>query len=194
MFRYHVKFPWFNEKYNPAPPFVNLRLRVRREGWDNRIDKFIDQLVDGQHDPKPKAAEPEPGSDTAKVSIPSSVPPKPRALDEDVDMTGGDEDKRIRDQVSGDLGEQDYHEASSNPTVDNGNSKANGAGEHLKQKQPENGVLRDSLDLPPARDRDRDPRADDEEVTVEAEENQVLIRTIPPDIGRVRLEKVGSQS
>src|SRR5260370_34652579 len=51
MFQYHKTFPWFNEKYSPSSPFVNLRYRVRREGWDGRIDKFIRELEEGKYDP-----------------------------------------------------------------------------------------------------------------------------------------------
>ncbi|KAF9520769.1 hypothetical protein BS47DRAFT_1370307 [Hydnum rufescens UP504] len=125
MFNYHKASPWFNEKYNPAEPYVNLRLRVRREGWLGRVSNFISELDEGGHDPILVEETPE-----------------------------GDDEL---------------------PSADN-NIQSNG---HLNGKKA-GGLEPDGFKA----------KLRDDEVSVLPEGNQVLIRTIPPDIGRVKLERI----
>ena len=155
MFNYHKASPWFNEKYNPAEPYVNLRLRVRRDGWLGRISNFIHQLDEGQHDPilgQPEKSMPEasPSSPNGDTEIPSTEEVK-------VDETAEGEDET--------------------PSGDN-TAPSNGHSNGKKTGGPEPDSLRIKLR--------------DDEVSVLPEGNQVLIRTIPPDIGRVKLERVSA--
>lgn len=183
MFQYHVKFPWFNEKYNPAAPFVNLRLRVRREGWDGRIDKFVDSLLEGKFDnvidsqevaratldQKTNDTKPSNGDKDPVVAEPSGET-------QDADMTNGnDEHTEEAKQDEGDGNEDSEGVAKGDSVVQNGVAKENGG---PSKPAPVLGID------------NKQEKFEEEEVTVEAEGNQVLIRTIPPDIGRVKLERV----
>lgn len=51
MFEHHRKSPWFAEKYDPSPEFVQLRARVRKEGWKGRMNAFLSDLESGKCDP-----------------------------------------------------------------------------------------------------------------------------------------------
>jgi hypothetical protein len=51
MFDHLRNFPWFAEKYDPAPEFQALRTRVRKEGWKGRLDTFLLDLESGKFDP-----------------------------------------------------------------------------------------------------------------------------------------------
>ncbi|KZP21750.1 hypothetical protein FIBSPDRAFT_919510 [Athelia psychrophila] len=167
MFEHHKKSPWFIEKYDPAPEYVNLRARTRREGWKGREIAFLHDLEAGKFDPdvNEPAAEIEPTSPVKENSVNDEGEVKaegngdaPPAVEE-AKPAAGDDDMQFNVEAEEDAGE--------NQTNDNQASRveANGRG----------GVTND-----------RFPRG--EEISVPPEGNQVMIRTIPPDIGRAKLE------
>lgn len=121
MFEHHKKSPWFAEKYDPAPEFVSLRQRVRKEGWRGRVHTFLNDLEMGKYDP-------------------SLSEPK-----ENGHGGGGD------DSAAAGAGEEDFNNM---------------------EEDDEKGV-----------------KGRGEELSVDPEGNEVMIRTIPPDIGRVKLEE-----
>jgi hypothetical protein len=51
MFEYHKKFAWFIEKYSNGDRFVDMRERVRQQGWKGMVSQFIAQLEGGELDP-----------------------------------------------------------------------------------------------------------------------------------------------
>lgn len=150
MFDHHRKSPWFFEKYDPAPDFENIRMRVRKEGWKGRLNAFFRDLELGHFDPdfnEPESVPSSPAKDTGEAAnidgnAATGDDPKP-AFDDMQDNVEGDDDEPAR-------------------------ADANGRGSYDKKN-----INRG------------------EEMSVPPEGNQVMIRTIPPDIGRVKLEEVG---
>ncbi|TDL29176.1 hypothetical protein BD410DRAFT_779501 [Rickenella mellea] len=159
LFDHHRKSPWFAEKYDPSPEFVNLRMRVKKIGRKGRLNQFLNDLAEGKFDPKPD--EPEPSSPSVHSK---EVKEEEGAAGEN----GATEDAVVEVEVKkedGDFGGMDVDEEA----ADNDVSKPG-----MNGKGPD--------------DSGRLPRSD--EVAVFPEGNQVMIRTIPPDIGRVKLEGV----
>lgn len=166
MFEHHKKSPWFIEKYDPAPEYVSLRARTRREGWKGREIAFLHDLESGKFDPdvNEPVAETEPISPAKENSVngEAAAPTEsngdaPLAVkDEEVKPAVGDDDMQFNVEAEDDAGDNQPSRA-----------EANGRG----------GVSND-----------RFPRG--EEISVPPEGNQVMIRTIPPDIGRAKLEDV----
>ena len=162
MFDHHRKSPWFAEKYDPAPEFQNLRMRVRKEGWRGRLDTFVHDLESGKYDPdltEPEEVPISPVKETlangdnaaAELNGTTSVPP------EDVHKAGGVGDDDMQFNV-----EVDEEAVDNEPSRHDTNGKAS---------SDRRGGRGDEMSVPP-------------------EGNQVMIRTIPPDIGRVKLEEV----
>lgn len=157
MFEHHKKSPWFAEKYDPAPEFANLRLRVRKEGWKGRIDAFLLDLESSKYDPD--------SQESTQQSSPT--------LD---NSTNGEQ--------SGDT----------NGAVDEG--KANGADDEMQfaMDGDEDGGDPDAAKTESnGKSQPQDARRmlnRGEEISTMPEGNQVTIRTIPPDIGRMKLEDV----
>ncbi|THH01872.1 hypothetical protein EW026_g889 [Hermanssonia centrifuga] len=60
MFEHHRKSPWFAEKYDPSPELVQMRARVRKVGWQGRLDSFLLDIEAGKFDPDLNEAEPVP--------------------------------------------------------------------------------------------------------------------------------------
>jgi hypothetical protein len=180
MFRYHIKFPWFNEKYNPALPFVNLRRRVRREGWDGLINKFIQELRDGRYDP---ATELEATFMKDSKPVPYHGAMFTRSEDEVLIGNGDEKDEHGNDR-------DDAEFTSSVQNGENGDDATvdpiTTVGDVPNTETSEKPDLRNKTQ-PSTKDHQKE-----DEVMVEPDGNQVLIRTIPPDIGRVKLEKVMS--
>jgi len=160
MFDHHRKSPWFAEKYDPAPEFVKLRTRVRKEGWKNRLHTFLLDLDSGKFDPDLNEPEAEPSSpvkdntiangdsSSADAAINPNGNAAPIADDSKAAAGAGDDDMQFNMDTEEDAG-----------------ADANGK---------------------TSTDNRRNNRGD--EVSVMPEGNQVMIRTIPPDIGRVKLE------
>ncbi|KAI0035628.1 hypothetical protein K488DRAFT_42774 [Vararia minispora EC-137] len=161
MFDHHRKSPWFAEKYDPAPEFVYLRRRLRKEGWKGRMASFVLALEEGKFDPEMREPTPDPipapGTDEMKSEPAPKEEPKEVKMEqdqgEDSGMAPGDESMKVEDDAT-----MDAEEDGDKPEV---NGKGSGDGKN-----------RDKVD----------------EMSVEPEGNQIMIRTIPPDIGRMKLE------
>lgn len=138
LFDHHKRSPWFSEKYNPAPEWVNLRNRVRKQGWKGRPEQFMKDLEEGKYDPK---RENDASGKDLNVSVDEKAPP------EDADPP----DEDIAETVL---------ESSAKNEINGKHNAQNG----------------------------RQPREDD--VFVYPDGNQIAIRTIPPDIGRQKIEEV----
>ncbi|KAF8211602.1 hypothetical protein K438DRAFT_1903521 [Mycena galopus ATCC 62051] len=181
MFDHHRKSPWFSEKYDPAPEFESLRKRVRKEGWKDRLGTFLLDLESGKFDPdlttEPEAIEAPPspvkengssaanGGEPAADSAPANADGAAAPISEEPKAGGDDDEMQFNMNVDEDL----PADADANRPDSNGKSAAN-AGNSNKRVSD---------------------RGD--EVSVMPEGNQVMIRTIPPDIGRVKLEDACSK-
>lgn len=164
MFKHHRKSPWFAEKYDPAPEFAALRARVRRVGWRGRMDNFLTDLDTGKFDPDFHEPEPEAAS-----------PVKESTANGDSALNGTDTsaqaDEDVKPTGNGEDDMQFNVEAEDE------------AGDQDAGRTDTNG--RSGFD------NKRNNRG--EEISVQPEGNQVMIRTIPPDIGRVKLEEVSQR-
>jgi hypothetical protein len=167
MFDHHRKSPWFSEKYDPSPEFQHLRKRVRKEGWKDRLNTFLLDLDAGKFDPD--LNEPEVESPVSPVKE-NGVANGETSTSEIANPDGNAAPISEEPKASGDDDdmqfnmntEEDPVEADANRADTNGKSTSNG------NKRTDRG----------------------DEIAVMPEGNQVMIRTIPPDIGRVKLEDV----
>ncbi|KAI0771991.1 hypothetical protein BD413DRAFT_604124 [Trametes elegans] len=161
MFEHHRKSPWFAEKYDPAPEFEAMRTRVRKTGWRGRMDAFIHDLESGKFDPDMSEPAPEAAST------------KENANGETAAANGSSGDTNAAPSATEDA----------KPAVST-------AGEEDMQFNAENEDDANDNDANRGSGRDKRPAANrGEEVAVPPEGNQVMIRTIPPDIGRAKLEE-----
>ena len=163
MFDHHRRSPWFAEKYDPSPEVSNLRARVRRVGWRGRIDTFLLDLDAGKFDPDLHPPEPEP-EPTSPMKEDSNGDSTTNGAEGGVTETNADESKP---NMGGDDDMTFNVEAEEEQDQD-----ANRAG--------------------PSKQSDDKRGRGGEEISVPTEANQIMIRTIPPDIGRVKLEEVSS--
>ncbi|KAH8106075.1 hypothetical protein BXZ70DRAFT_1037538 [Cristinia sonorae] len=157
MFDYHRKSPWFAEKYDPSPQFVNLRARVRKVGWRGKIDAFVEDLDAGKFDPDLR--------ETEQEQEPTSPMKNPGTNGADVSQAGIAETSEEVKPINGDDEMQFGAEPEDDPNDPDGNRGDTGN----RPSDTKRGKF-------------------NEELAVEPEGNQVMIRTIPPDIGRVKLE------
>ncbi|KAJ7179566.1 hypothetical protein C8R46DRAFT_1345892 [Mycena filopes] len=176
MFEHHRKSPWFSEKYDPAPEFESLRKRVRKEGWNGRLNTFLLDLEAGKFDPDLNEPEPEspvkenwqrnewerrerwprhPRPDSVANPNANAAP-----ISEDPKVNADDDEMQFNMNVEEDPTEADTQRAD-----------MNGKGGSPNKRPSDRG----------------------DEVSVMPEGNQVMIRTIPPDIGRVKLEDACSK-
>lgn len=162
MFDHHRKSPWFAEKYDPVPEFQALRTRVRKEGWKGRIDTFLLDLESGKFDPDVNEPESEPSSPVKENAANGEA----ATLSDANGMAAPTEETKVG-------GGDDEMQFTIDAEEDGGDQDAARAEANGK----------------PALDK-RNNRG--EEISVPPEGNQVMIRTIPPDIGRVKLEEVWS--
>jgi len=169
MFDHHRKSPWFVEKYDPSPEYLNLRARTRREGWKGRESMFLLDVEAGKFDPDfnepaPEAEPPSPVKENPtngeSAIILESNGNGAAALTEEPKAGGGDDEMQFNmdpEEEGGDnAGDNDISRVEAN-------GKSSGKNERFTRG---------------------------EEISVPPEGNQVMIRTIPPDIGRVKLEDV----
>lgn len=137
---------------------------MKREGWKGLSSRFLRELEEGKHDPSVTVPKPPEAEGEARAATPSAV----EGGDVDMKVAGSSSPARPEESVAGDEPPAENGAASPSKSVTNG---ANG-----KKSEGEDGskptILRD------------------DEVSVDPEGNQVLIRTLPPDIGRVKLERV----
>lgn len=159
MFEHHRKSPWFAEKYDPSPEFEQLRKRIRKEGMRGRIDIFLNDLDAGTYDPNHNKTETE--NESASKEDTNAT--------ETSDPNENPADTKDDSKPSGDDDMQfnmDAEEEANDP--DSNRAEANGKGSDARRNKDDNRG---------------------EEVSVMPETNTVMIRTIPPDIGRVKLEQ-----
>jgi hypothetical protein len=161
MFEHHRKSPWFAEKYDPEPEYENLRIRVRKEGWKGRLNAFLDDVESGKFDHDVNENDAEPAS-----------PIKESAGVEGAADANSDTALIASEEIKPITGGDDDMQFNADVDED--------SGDHDALRTEANG--RSSFD------NRRNTRG--EEVSVPPEGNQVMIRTIPPDIGRVKLEEV----
>ncbi|KZT20651.1 hypothetical protein NEOLEDRAFT_1140488 [Neolentinus lepideus HHB14362 ss-1] len=158
MFDHHRKSPWFAEKYDPSPDLVNLRKRVRKDGWRGRLNLFLNDLEVGKFDPELKESDPAPA-----VKENASAPAAENGTAPDVGDTSG-----MAPTVEEVKVEEDAQLEAEDDAGDNDPSRADANGKQSSDARKSNRG---------------------EEISVPPEGNQVMIRTIPPDIGRVKLEE-----
>lgn len=168
MFDHHRKSPWFAEKYDPAPEYVNLRTRVRKVGWKGRVDAFLMDLEAGNFDPDLNEPVLEAASvvkenttngESATNGVPADVSMSAVVPEESKPVANtGDDEMQFNVEPEEEQGDNDTSRIDANGKFSN------------DPKRPNRG----------------------EEMSIPPEGNQVMIRTIPPDIGRVKLEEVCS--
>lgn len=162
MFEHHRKSPWFAEKYDPAPDFQDLRRRVRKEGWKGRIDSFLLDLESGKFDPDLSEPEMEPTS---------PIKENPTNGENVTATTNGTTLSTEEPKAGGGEDEMQFTVDAEEEGADNDTTRAETNGKAaFDNKRPNRG----------------------EEISVPPEGNQVMIRTIPPDIGRIKLEEVST--
>ena len=162
MFDHHRKSPWFAEKYDPAPEFVNLRTKTRKLGWKSRESTFLHDLEAGKFDPD--------FNEPTIIAEPTS--PIKEEANGDGETNGHSIIARTTDDTKVGVGDDETFQMDAEEEggdVDASRVEANGKSSYKTER---NGGVRG------------------EEVSVVPEGNQVMIRTIPPDIGRVKLEEV----
>lgn len=161
MFDHHRKSPWFAEKYDPALELQNLRTRVRKDGWKGRLGTFLVDLENGKFDPDLNEPETESTASVKEIANTQSV-------SGDANGTSHSATTEETKPVAGDDDMQFNIDADDDAADNDAN------------RQDANGKV------------SQDPRRANrgEEVSVLPDGNQVMIRTIPPDIGRVKLEEV----
>ncbi|CCM03367.1 uncharacterized protein FIBRA_05497 [Fibroporia radiculosa] len=165
MFEHHRKSPWFSEKYEPAPEYTSLRTRVRKVGWRGRMDAFLLDLETGKFDPDLNEPEPDVASPT-KDSAPSGDTTS-NAVDASSTQAGHVEEQKPAINAGGGDDDMQFNVEAED---EGGDNEANRLDTNGKASS----------------DPKRNSRG--EEVSVLPEGNQVMIRTIPPDIGRMKLE------
>ncbi|KAG8956553.1 hypothetical protein FRC04_000031 [Tulasnella sp. 424] len=184
LFDHHKRSAWFIERYSPGDNYVALRTRTRKIGWSGRIDEFMGKLEQGQFDP-PKLeldATPPPLS----ASIQRDQQPKEAAAngtDAGADPANGNGSTAENGNGNG-AGDVDMDETRAEDEMDinmydgEGGNEMNGAGD------ADGVAAKGARDALPS-----DVQATAEEVSVEPEGVQIMIRTIPPDLGRVKIEE-----
>ena len=161
MFEHHRKSPWFAEKYDPTSEYETLRLRVRKEGWKGRLNAFLDDIESGKFDHDMDENDVELASATKESTGAEGAPD----INGDAATISSEEIKPV-------IGGDDDIQFTADVDEE--------LGDHDAARTEANGKS--------SFDNRRNTRG--EEVSVPPEGNQVMIRTIPPDIGRVKLEEV----
>ncbi|KAG8981608.1 hypothetical protein FRB90_007135, partial [Tulasnella sp. 427] len=182
LFDHHKKSTWFIERYHLGEQYVALRTRTRKIGWTGRIDDFIGKVEQGQFDPP-------------KLELDATPPPLSAPVQQTKEATtseaGGGADpanghgSMTEEKGNGTAaGDMDMDEPRPDDEMDinmfdgEGGNEINGVGDADAATAK---VGRDAL---PA-----DPQVTAEEVSVEPEGVQIMIRTIPPDLGRIKIEE-----
>jgi hypothetical protein len=178
MFDHHRKSPWFAEKYDPSAEMQNLRMRVRKEGWRGRLHTFLQDLESGKFDPDLTESEP-------------AAEPRLPMKEAHANVGSGE------DATAGTVSTDAKNDANGSATVE---SKTGGGGDSEMQMaieveeeagdQETNLAEANGKPAPDARRGYGVSGIRGEEISVSPEGNQVMIRTIPPDIGRIKLEEV----
>jgi hypothetical protein len=171
MFDHHKKSPWFAEKYDPSTDCQTLRTRVRKEGWKGRLQGFLLDLESGKFDPDLNDTPSSPvvkANEQQQLNGESSSGTDGSANGTSVTAAAATGDSEAKQGGDDDMQfNMDLEEPVDEGPRPEANGKAPSTG-YKKQTQENRG----------------------EEISVDCEGNQVMIRTIPPDIGRVKLEEV----
>jgi hypothetical protein len=162
LYQHHKTTAWFIERYSPDEKYVTLRKRVRRDAWKNRVATFMRELEDGKFDVL--ATQPDPAVAPTQGTNGSVL-----GGDVEVVATSPVDDAEL-DRVDNEIKvEEDETDLKANVKVESesgtGSRKINGG--------------HGSGTIPP-----------EEEASVMPDGNEAMIRTIPPDIGRMKLEEV----
>lgn len=171
MFDHHRKSPWFAEKYDPSPEYQQLRARVRKIGWKGRMETFLLELESGKLDPDLHEAEPEvePSASASKESAPNGEAAQPSGGDApEGSTTAASTTEEQKPNTAGD-DEMQFNVDAEDQGDDHDPSRAEANGK--QQGDPRRQANRG------------------EEMSIPPEGNQIMIRTIPPDIGRIKLEE-----
>ncbi|KAI0091876.1 hypothetical protein BDY19DRAFT_927237 [Irpex rosettiformis] len=166
MFEHHRKSPWFAEKYDPSPEFVQLRARVRKEGWKGHLSAFLAEIETGTYDPDLNESEPAPSSPSVKQES----------------STNGDATHANGTNAVGVAVEESKQAITTDDAMQFNVEPDDEGGDQDAARGETNGSGRQNSDSKRPADRG-------EEISIPPEGNQVMIRTIPPDIGRIKLEE-----
>ncbi|KAG8919882.1 hypothetical protein FRC01_001052 [Tulasnella sp. 417] len=186
LFDHHKRSAWFIERYSPAENYAALRTRTRKLGWAGRIDEFMGKLEGGQFDPP-------------KLELDATPPPLSAAIQRDQPKeatsngteggadpaANGNGSTAAAENGNAAPGDVDMDETRAEDEMDinmydgEGGNEMNGAGD------ADAAAAKGARDALPA-----DAQVTAEEVSVEPEGVQIMIRTIPPDLGRVKIEEV----
>lgn len=138
---------------------------MRKEGWKGHLNAFLTDIEAGKYDPDLNEPEPVPSSPSAKQETSTNG----ETLQANgTDSTGAPEDSKPT------ISTDDAMQFNVEPDDEGGDQDA---------ARDANGGGRQNSDAKRPADRG-------EEISIPPEGNQVMIRTIPPDIGRVKLEEV----
>lgn len=140
---------------------MKLRTRVRKEGWKDRYNAFLVDLENGKLDPDLDESEMEP---TLPIKEPISASESGMVEGMNGPLANVEETK------SGGDDEMQFPIDGEEDPADNDGVRGDTNGKI--SQDPKRGASRG------------------EEVSVPPEGNQIMIRTIPPDIGRAKLEEV----
>jgi hypothetical protein len=179
MFDHHRKSPWFAEKYDPAEEMQVLRKRVRKEGWRGRLTAFLHDLETGTFDPDLREPEDEAASSVKESSSNGVVGDSGAAVTGSADLsvdTNGAAASAAREESKVNAGDDEMQFAM-----------------EAEEEAPDHDLNRPEANGKPQIDTKRTTGSSQtrgEEVFAPLEGNQVMIRTIPPDIGRIKLEEV----
>ncbi|KAG8903976.1 hypothetical protein FRB99_002455 [Tulasnella sp. 403] len=166
LFDHHKASAWFLERYDLSEQYASLRTRTRKIGWKGKIDEFIQKLEQGKLDPVLELdATPPANATTSQPSDPDQSQ-LTEQNGEDVDI----------------MNEESRPDEDMDIAMFEGDVNGEGSGGLLSSSTNGNGKAQGNA-----------TSAQAEEVSVEPEGVQIMIRTIPPDIGRLKIEEICSK-
>ena len=140
---------------------------MRKEGWRGHLSAFLADIETGKYDPDLNEPEPTPSS--------PSVTQEPSTNGDAAHANGSDSAAAPLEESKPAITTDDAMQFNVEPDDEGGEQDAS--------RGDVNGGGRQTSDSKRPADRG-------EEISIPPEGNQVMIRTIPPDIGRVKLEEV----
>ncbi|KAG8985527.1 hypothetical protein FRB94_004889 [Tulasnella sp. JGI-2019a] len=172
LFDHHKGSTWFRERYGLEPQYADLRTRVRKNGLKGTINEFIQNLQQGKYDPllELDSTSPSAVNNSASVSYENGGDTA-KEDHQDPDVAGMIDEQRADDDLDINMFDQEV------------NGEGGGNENALTTPAPVNGSAR----VPGG------ASTSAEEVSAAPEGVQIMIRTIPPDIGRVKIEEVCSK-
>lgn len=146
---------------------MDLRTRVRKNGLKGKINDFIHALQDGKYDPSLEMESVPLASAGNGASTWGDNGEQAKEEQPDADVSGMMDEGRVEDDLDINMFDQ---EGNGEPTAGGTASGSVATNGHNKVLLGTTGSV--------------------EEVSVEPEGVQIMIRTIPPDIGRLKIEEV----